>query len=373
MTVIHATGDLILERSDASALLRAAAPVLAEADVVVGHLEVPHTTATGVMTTDVPARPAPPSALDAVAAAGFDVLTLAGNHVFDLGPEGITDTRRHCADRGLLTTGAGPNLEAAWQPAVLTHGGRRVVVLSVNCVGPRETWATATKPGAAYVEVLTHYETVGANPGGPPRIHTVAEPQSLAALRRRISDHIAVDATVIVALHKGLLHVPARLAAYELEVARAAVGAGAAAVVGHHAHILKGVEVYRGRPIFHGLGNFATVTGALSTTERVGERAEWARRRTELFGFQPNPATPEYPFHPESRNTAIAVLDVGPDGGVAASLVPCRIDEDAAPVPVARDAGGEQVGEYIRTITREAGLSTRFGWHGDRLTIAEED
>ncbi|MFC7405710.1 CapA family protein [Georgenia alba] len=372
MTLIYATGDLILERPDATALLRAAAPVLAEGDVVVGHLEVPHTTASEVMTTDVPARPAPPSALDAVAAAGFDVLTLAGNHVFDLGPAGIADTRRHCAERGLLTTGAGPDLEAAWEPAVVEHGGRRVVVLSVNCVGPRETWATATKPGAAHVEVLTHYETLGANPGGPPRIHTVVEPGSLAELRRRIAGHAAADATIILALHKGLVHVPAELAAYEHEVARAAIDAGAAAVIGHHAHILKGVEVYRGRPILHGLGNFATVTGALSVTEAVPERAAWARRRAALFGFEPDPSMPEYPFHPESRNTAIAALEVGDDGAVAASLVPCRIDDDAAPVPLARDAGGGQVGEYIRRITRDAGLPNRFAWRGDRLTVETE-
>ncbi|MCY1159389.1 MAG: CapA family protein, partial [Citricoccus sp.] len=164
MTTLMATGDLVLERKDATSLLAAAAPVLAGADLVIGHLEVPHTGSTVSMSTDVPALPAPPSALDAVAAAGFHVLTLAGNHVYDFGGEGIEDTRRHCRDRGLGTTGAGRNLAEAWEPAVVEHGGRRIAVLSVNCVGPRESWAGSAKAGCAWVEVVTHYEPRGANP-----------------------------------------------------------------------------------------------------------------------------------------------------------------------------------------------------------------
>jgi len=69
-------------------------------------------------------------------------------------------------------------------------------------------------------------------------------------------------------------------------------------VVGHHADILRGIETYRGRPIFHGLGNFVTVTRALSVTTSPQRRA-WAARRRTLFGFEPDPKMPAYPFHPQ--------------------------------------------------------------------------
>lgn len=374
MTVVYATGDLVLERTDSTGLFSSVSGVLSEADVAIGHLEVPHTDATVSMSTDVPALPAPPSALDGVAAAGFDVLTLAGNHVFDFGGEGIADTRAHCIARGLAVTGAGANLDEAWEPAVVEHDGRRMVVLSVNCVGPRETWAGSDKPGCAYVEVVTHYEPRGANPGGPPRIYTFAEPRSLRRLTEEIARHAASDTSVIVALHKGLVHQPVAIADYEREVAHAAIDAGAAAVIGHHAHICKGVEVYRGRPIFHGLGNFATVTRALSGADDDSpERRSWARERRALFGFEPDPAMPEYPFHPESRNTAIAVLEIDEHGSVAASMIPCWIDGDARPVPLSRTQGGEGVGEYLRDITRAAALTTAFDWEGDRLIIRTEE
>lgn len=359
MITLHAVGDLVLERDDAWPLLAHAAPALAEADVRIGHLEVPHLVDGVVQTTDVPALPGPPAALDALARAGFDVLTLAGNHVYDYGPEGIRSTRTLCAERGIRTAGAGETLDEAFAPAIVEARGARVGVVSVNAVGPRETWASSLKPGAAYVEVVTHYETAGANPGGPPRIDTRAEPRSLARFEAAVAAAASEVDILVVALHKGLVHVPAEIAAYEIELAHAAIDAGARAVVGHHAHIFKGAEVYRGRPILHGLGNFATVTRALAPEDDAPERAEWARRRRGLFGFDPDPAMPDYPFHPESRNTAIAVL--GFDGAdVSAALLPCWIDDEARVVPVAGTERGAAVCAYLRETSREGGFDTEF-------------
>jgi len=370
MITVHAVGDLVLERADSWPLLEPAASVLNSADLVIGHLEIPHLDqAEGhrVQSTDVPALPGPPSALDGLVTAGFGLLTLAGNHIYDFGAEGIRATQRHCAERGLATTGVGENIDQALVPAIAEVDGVRIAVLSVNCVGPRETWATSLKPGAAYVEVITHYEARGANPGGPPQIDTYAEPRSLARVVAAVEKAASAADVVIVALHKGLVHMPIEIADYEREISHAMIDAGAHAVVGHHAHIMKGIEFYRGRPILHGLGNFATVTSALSAADGdAPERAAWARRRRRLFGFDPDPAMPEYPFHPESRNTAIAVLEIS-YGRLDLAVVPCWIDDDARPVPVARDGRGADVADYLRMITVEAGFTTELDWEGDRL------
>lgn len=373
MITIHAVGDLVLERDDARPLLAEAAGTLRTADLVIGQLEIPHIDAGVVQTSDVPALPGPPSALDALAEAGFGILTLAGNHVHDFGPEGMRETMRQCRSRGLRTAGTGETIDEAFEPVIAEVGGVRVAVLSVNCVGPRESAATTLKPGAAAVEVLTHYEPRGANPGGPPRIDTWADPAALGRLESAVRHAAGLADVVLVALHKGLVHVPVEIAAYETQIAHAVVDAGATAVIGHHAHIFKGVEVYRGRPIFHGLGNFATVTRALSSAPGdAPERAGWARQRRRLFGFEPDPSMPEYPFHPESRHTAIAVLTVG-GAEVGAALIPCWIDDEARPVPVGRSARGEQVAAYLRSITSEAGFATSLPWDGDRLAVRTEE
>ena len=74
---------------------------------------------------------------------------------------------------------------------------------------------------------------------------------------------------------------------------------------------------------------------------------------------------PTYPFHPESRNTAIASCRIHPGGELQAGLVPCYIDNDARPVPMTRSGGGESVVEYIRGISRAAGLRVRLEWQSD--------
>ena len=156
MITVHAVGDLVLERDDARSLLAPAADTLRGADLVIGQLEIPHVEAGVVQTTDVPAVPGPPAALDALAEAGFGILTLAGNHVYDFGVEGMRETARHCHERGMRTAGTGETIDEAFEPAIAEIAGTRVAVLSVNCVGPRESWATTLKPGAAYIEVVTH-------------------------------------------------------------------------------------------------------------------------------------------------------------------------------------------------------------------------
>lgn len=365
------TGDLILDEPGPDAYFDPARAVLQAADVVVGHVEVPHTNRGLESSTDVPAPPANPDHLAALPRAHVHIATLAGNHMHDSGPQGIADTVATLQGLGLATTGAGMGLAQARTPAVVERQGRRVGVLSYNCVGPREGWATSRKPGCAYVKVLTHYELDHASPGGPPTIYTFAAPDSLDAMAADIAALRPQVDLLLVALHKGVGHVPARIEHYEFAVGRAAIDAGADAVVGHHAHIGRGVELHHGRPIYHGLGNFVTVTHALTVEGNASpERLAWARKRQQLFGFAPDPRMPAYPFHPDSRHTWLASLKLRADGTLQPGLLPCWIDDDARPVPLAPDdARTPATVAYLRQITATAGLKTRYDWQDGHLAV----
>ncbi len=364
-------GDIILDEPDADSFFEPSRAALAGGDFVVGHVEVPHTSRGLEVSTDIPAPPADPRNLDALRNAGFNVATLAGNHIFDSGTAGVEDTISKLHELGIATTGAGSNLAGAKAPAILERKGIRVGVLSYNCVGPRESWATSNKAGCAYVKVLTHYELDYASPGGPPTIYTFAAPDSLNAMCDEIRALRSNCEFAVVALHKGTGHTPARIEMYERQVAQEAVDAGADVVIGHHAHIMRGIEMYRGKPIYHGLGNFVSVTRALSATENDSpERVAWALRRERLFGFAPDPTMPTYPFHPESRNTIIARCVLGPDGSVEAGFIPCYIDQSACPQPLSASNGGQQVGDYVAKISAAAGLSVRLDWVGDCVVVS---
>ena len=125
---------------------------------------------------------------------------------------------------------------------------------------------------------------------------------------------------------------------------------------GHHAHIARGIEIYRGRPIFHGLGNGCVVTRALSPDQSHPARAAWARRRKELFGFEPDPAYELAPFHPEAVHSLLGRLQLQADGRMRWGFVPVYVEAPGRPV-LATGARARQVEDYVRRITRAAGLA----------------
>ena len=363
-------GDVILDEPEPDSFFVPSRETLARGDVVIGHVEVPHTDRASAQSTDIPAPPADPKHLQAFYNAGFRMATLAGNHINDSGAVGIEDTVATLRGLDIVTAGAGANLAAARAPAILERKGVRVGLLSYNCVGPRESWATSAKAGCAYIKVLTHYELDYASPGGPPTIYTFAAQESLEAMGEDIRALRANCEIVVVALHKGMGHTPAQIVMYERSVAREVIDAGADVVIGHHAHILRGIEIYRGKPIYHGLGNFVTVTMALSTKQTDSpERLAWALRRETMFGFKPDPTMPTYPFHPESRNTIIARCAVNAQGLVEAGFIPCYIDQQARPVPLTAANGGQAVVDYVAKISATAGLAIKLEWVDDWVAV----
>ena len=345
------SGDLVLDEPDAGHWLSGIAPALQGADVAVGHLEVPHTSRGVELEGDVPAPGAPPENLAALAGAGFDMLSLGGNHIADCGAEGIEDTLAGLDNLGIVHAGAALNLAAARRPARCEAGGRRIALLSYNCVGPEASWATSDRAGSAYLRV----ETSDGSPIAPAAsLETVSE-EAFATLRADIAKARDGADVVLVALHKGIVHVPARLAPYERPLAYAAIDAGADAVLGHHAHIVKGIEIFHGRPIFHGLGNGCVVTSALSPAQDHPARAEWAERRKKMFGFEPDPVYTLAPFHPEAVNAMLGKLAWDEDGKLHVGIIPVDVEPPGRPVLASRERG-EEIFRYVERITSLGGL-----------------
>lgn len=362
-------GDLILGEPEPDLFFERARAVLRSKDLVVGHLEVPHTYHGRELAFDVPAEPHAPERLSALARAGVHVATLAGNHIYDFGREGIVDTLDALTDAGVMTCGAGVDLPHASAPAHVQRGDVRVGVLSYNCVGPREAYARHDREGCAYLRIVNAVSGEEVGPQTQELEATIPAPDSLDTLVRAIEQLAREVEIVVVALHKGIVHTPAALAGYERPVARAAIEAGAHIVVGHHAHILRGIELWRGRPIFHGLGNFVTVTRALNLDNPHPARARWAEERRKRFGFTPDPAYVSYPFHPEAKHAIIADCRVNARGEVDAGYLPCWILPTGQPEPCGNDPRGQAVFDYMERISKHAGFNTRFAWQGDRVLV----
>jgi poly-gamma-glutamate capsule biosynthesis protein CapA/YwtB (metallophosphatase superfamily) len=368
-------GDLILHAPDPLGYFARCRDAIA-ADVAVAQIEWPHTTRGAVCALEVPAPAAPPANLAALAELGFRVATVASNHTFDQGPYGVEDTLSELRRLGVATAGAGMTLDEARRPAILEQAGLRLGFLAYNAVGPRESWATAVKAGAAYVRIVEHYEVELASPGALATEFTAPDVDSLAEMQDDIARLRAEVDVVCVVLHKGVGFVRAQLAQYERPLARAAIDAGADVVIGHHAHILRGVEIYRNRPIYHGINHFVTAYEPSSNPAAVeAQQTRPFPRRSPIRGQlgEPDREVRNFPYARESRHTMVASLEVDAAGVVNAGFVPCWIDEQARPVAHGDDEEGRATVDYVSAITAEAGLSAELSWADDRVVFYRRD
>jgi poly-gamma-glutamate synthesis protein (capsule biosynthesis protein) len=140
--------------------------------------------------------------------------------------------------------------------------------------------------------------------------------------------------------------------------------------MGHHAHILKGIELYRGKPIYHGLGNGCVVTKALSPQQDHPTRRAWAEERRVRFGFEPDPAYTLAPFHPEAVNAMIGRLIWHEDGRMDVGIVPVHIEAPGRPVLI-EGARARAIMDYVEDITAGAGLPPiRFSEGANMMVVA---
>ena len=162
--------------------------------------------------------------------AGIDGLTLGNNHILDAGTTGLNETMRHLDDAGIAHAGAGMNLEEARKPMVFDLGGTRVGVLSYLGVPSYDwAWATQTAPGTA------------------PLLKKVMQ-EDIKRLRPKVD-------LILVMPHWGMEYM-ATPEPEQVKLAHAAIDAGADLFIGGHAHWPKGIEMYGGKPIYYGVGNF---------------------------------------------------------------------------------------------------------------------
>ena len=360
-------------RSSSSPPRRAGA---AAADLAIGHVEVPHTTATAVSQHRRARAAGRPGGAERAGRRRVRRRDAGRQpHLRRSATRACSTPSRHARDgrAGARRRRARTSPRPA-RPAIVERGGlrdRRAV--SYNCVGPRESWATSRKPGCAYVHVLTHYELDHASPGGPPKIYTFADPDSLDAMaadvapparrgrrgaRRRCTRASGTPRPVV--------------AMYERPVAHAAIDAGADAVFGHHAHIMRGIEVYRGRPIFHGLGNFVTVTHALTPAPGRGRAPSWRPGRggaRSCTASRPTRTCRTTRSTRESRNTVDRRLPVRRRRAGRGRLRALLDRRHAPPGAAGRDARGDAVATYVEDITRGAGLNGRFIRRGTEVLV----
>jgi len=279
------------------------AAILRNADLAVGNLECPLSTRGRAVEKTYTFRASPDTA-ESLHAAGFEIVSLANNHSGDYGKPALLDTLAACQAHGVKTVGAGDSLKAAREPVLVSVGRppQRVALLAYSNMQPTEFYASDSRAGT--------------------------NPARVEEIKRDVAAARAGADIVVVLFHFGQERSPTPTKTQRL-LAHAAADAGADLVIGHHPHVLQGLERYHHSLIAYSLGNFL------------------------------------FPSHrPETRETAILSFSRSPDGVSEVRITPCIITP-AGPV-VAEKKDRASILARLGKLSRELGTSLpadgRMSW-----------
>lgn len=246
---------------------------------------------------------APPPYARSLTEAGVDIVSTANNHVVDYGVVGLQDTWSALDSASLAHFGSGDNVTVARTPRILDVNGIKVAFLGYASTPVEGTgWnladyqATADTPGFAWLDPAAVAEDVAA-------AKTLAD-------------------VVVVSMHTGYEYTdpPTQL---QIDSAHAAIDAGADLVLGHHPHVLQGIETYNGGLIIYSLGNFVFDFDYLD------------------YAFAGLP----------SQHSALLNVTLNREGVTGCSVVPLRIAEEDGRPRVVEGADAEPVLQRLRSLS----------------------
>ncbi len=163
---------------------------------------------------------------------GINVFTLANNHIYDYGREGVLDTIKYCKNNKITHIGAGNNIESAAQTCYVKHGSNIVGIVNIT----ENEWSSADEEnaGASGFNLIDNFW--------------------------QIKEASEIADCVFVIYHGG--HEYYNLPSPRIQkLFRFFVDMGANIVVSHHTHCISGFENYKNAPIYYGLGNFLFTSG----------------------------------------------------------------------------------------------------------------
>ena len=292
--VVSAVGDIMLDGSARQVLTETGydypyakvREYFSASRIVFGNLEGPLTDhGTPEQDKKFVFRSPPEKVAAALKNAGFNVVSLANNHMLDYGADGLAQTIDTLDAAGIQHAGAGADLMSARRPAIFRIDGMRIALLAYSVTLPDNFYAEEHKAGTAFA----HEDQVR---------------EDVLAARKQAD-------IVLVSFHWGQ-EGKTELRDYQTRLGHAAIDSGASAVIGHHPHILQGVEHYKNGVILYSLGNFTFGSYSMNSPYSVIAQLHFHDGRLQDLKFIPiNVNNFEVQFQPQplQGDKANAVID----------------------------------------------------------------
>jgi len=372
--IIIGVGDVSPNRENPPSIFKYCKEEFDRADVVFGQMESPLSNrGTPMFVPHSPSR-LDPKNISALTkeGAGFDVMSFACNHAMDYGWDAFYDTLDILKKNNILVVGAGRNIYEAREPAIIERKGTKIGFLAYLSILPLGTIAEESIPGCTPLRSHHFYQQVDYQPGTKPRIITYLYQEDKEKMIEDIKKLRKKVDILIVNVHCGLHFVPAEIAMYQKELACLAIDNGADLVLQAHAHILKGIEIYRGKVIFYGLGNFALEHSQHYPGKLEGFDLTYRTLTSEHYGIKEEPGYEKHIFQKDALKTMIAKAYIKENKIKKVTYVPAYINSNLEPEVLTRESEkGKEVFNYVKSISENQDLNVKFTWEGDEVLIGE--
>jgi poly-gamma-glutamate synthesis protein (capsule biosynthesis protein) len=252
----RAIGSIMVKKNDWSYPFLHMGDYLQDADLTFGNLEGPISDR-GTRVGSIYSFRADPRVVEGLTFAGFDVVSVANNHMWDYSRDAYNDTLSILEKNDIGHAGGGNDFTQAHTAIVKDMNGTKVAFLAYTNLLPQFLGKIDAKPSVAF----------------PDEAQMVSD----IALAKRRAD------IVVVSFHFGDEYATTHNA-YQENIAHAAVDAGASLVVGHHPHVVEDVEQYKGVYILYSLGNFVFDQNFSDDTKR-GLIAEVAVKNKKIVNL----------------------------------------------------------------------------------------
>jgi len=369
--IFLATGDLGPNRPNPSEIFDGVREVLKQGDLIFGQLE-PCMALKGSPAAQcrLPMR-CNPASEKAIREAGFDVISFATNHCMDWGREAFFETIEHIENNGMKVIGAGANLEEARRPAIFDLDGTKIGFLAYNSILPQDYWATEERPGCAPLRGITAaVPREHDQPETPVRLFSWPHPDDLENMLEDIRKLRPQVDILMVSFHWGIHFVPKVLAQYQRYAARFAIDEGADIILGHHTHILKPIEVYKGKAIIYSMANFA-LEGPDRFFEGKGKLTE-SKQHQDIAALNPETQkNPKKTMPTDSYKSLILKCVIDEKRIKSVSFIPVQLDfETNNPLALtSADPRFHEIAAYMEEITWDQNINTQFVIEGDEVKI----
>lgn len=337
-------------------------PVLKTFDVRFGNCERQYSSR-GTPSARAPHGCQPPEMARIFTDCGFDAVTIANNHMYDFGPDAMLDTRALLQEKGIRVTGAGRDLAEARTPAIVERQGINIGFVGYCSVLPHGAEAGTNKPGIAQLRVHTSYEPRG--PHAPVRVLTRPHEEDLQMIVDDVSALRKQADIVIPVFHWGVVWAPRIVSDYQVAVAHACVDAGANMVLGHHAHVPKAIEIYKGKAIFYSLANLCMTKPFPSA---AWAEAPWAHGALRNHVDQ-DPDYPLLPYGRDAKRSLLAKAILSKSGIESVSFLPMMIDKKYRPEVL--ENGDPRFEDMVRYIEWASdGFNHKFDVKGNEVLVS---